>query len=140
MKSLIKNVKVTNMSKNEMVLFGIVFVATMLIMVSIADAGETQYDRIKDKCRYEWMSDYQMQEYCYKNQTTAMHKFVNQYRKYVEDFDPSKYKNAGEVPAEIRIIAGCFNNWRNEQFDTCDWQMVIYCIDNQFESYNRMKD
>jgi len=135
-----KKIKVTNMKKDEWILFGVVFVIAMAAMVSFANADDSQYSRIKDHCRTQWLTDYEMQEYCYKNQVTAMHKVADRYYPYTKDFDMADYDHIADVLAETVIVLTCLMKWRDKSFDTWNWQMVLYCCDNQFKAYNRMKD
>jgi hypothetical protein len=76
----------------------------------------------KEHCRTEWPTDFQMQEYCLKQQAAGMLQF-----KQVSD-------ELGK-PFE-QTLEKCTEEWTKNRMP--DWQMIGYCATEQAKSYRAL--
>lgn len=83
----------------------------LALLVSINFANAAKAD-IRSKCFQKWNTDYQMVEYCIKEQTEAS----------------SKLQRTPSSPIQSK----CISKWGQ------DYQMVNYCIEQQSGSANRL--
>lgn len=109
-----------------------VLVMACLLVTPFAYAGELE--KMKKYCSSEWPGDWQMIEFCYNNQVESFLGVMEDYKKY-----QNGAKTVEESSDEFMIILRCLSEWDLPQFDTHDWQMVEFCVDNQFKSYSKMK-
>ena len=100
--------------------------------VSLVHAGTEEY------CANKWPDDFQMRDYCQNQQIEAKQ----------ELFSIAKSKGLikeGSLSASStgddheKIINRCMRKWENSRFKTYDFNMVVYCIKQQFEAYDRLK-
>ena len=111
----------------------------ILVCVFLLAANIVQAD-LKAYCVDKWSDDYEMQEYCLDNQREAnseLFDFARRNNLLDSDGTLSTSPSGGAVE---RIVNGCMNKWELPKFDTFDFEMVMYCTNNQFEAYKRMNN
>ena len=111
-----------------------ILVTTIFILYSIfgiALAGTKEY------CANKWSDDYQMREYCAKQQINANQELfsIAESKGLIKNGTLSTSPSGGDYE---KIVNRCMNKWKNRQFKTYDFTMVVYCIKQQFESYEKV--
>jgi len=103
---------------------------------SIADSNMNA----KKRCMVKWATDYEMVEYCYTNQVEANIKFFEKYyKRYVTPYVKNGKFRVADLPEEGKICVMCLEKWKDEKFNTCDWEMVHYCTERNINAYHRIK-
>lgn len=91
---------------------------------------------IKGYCANKWPNDYQMREHCENQQIEANQELfaIAEEKGLVQNghLSASPSGNATE-----KIINRCMNKWEKKRFQTYDFTMVVYCIEQQFNAFNR---
>lgn len=81
-------------------------------------------------CKNEWPSDYQMEEYCRKQQLDGLRSLNARI---------ASYKSSGGKPEVLEaILRKCGEDWYNATAQTNDYQMWDYCVKQQVEAAKRM--
>jgi len=91
---------------------------------------------IREFCANKWPNDYSMREYCENEQGKANRKLFDIARKkgLVKNDRLSVSPKGGD---HEKIIIRCMNKWEKSRFQTYDFTMVVYCIEQQFEAYDK---
>ena len=99
-----------------------------LIMTNFAMAGT------EELCADKWPNDYRMRNYCQDQQNGGNQELFSIARSkgLVKDGRLSASPNGGDYE---KIIYQCMSKWESVRFDTFDYRMVVYCINQQFEAY-----
>lgn len=85
---------------------------------------------ISSKCEKEWPTDFEMQEYCIKQQVEGQAEILEYVSRYNVDLD-NKSSAASLTTAEV-ILVKCFSEWDGDN------KMIAYCIEKQEESALRL--
>ena len=106
--------------------------------VSSKDKSKSNSTGTKGYCANKWPNDFQMREYCEKQQIEANQELfsIAKSKGLVKDGTLSTSPSGGDYE---KIINHCMNKWENSQFQTYDFTMVVYCIKQQFSSYEKVK-
>jgi len=85
---------------------------------------------IEGFCANKWPNDYRMRDYCQKQQIEGNQELFAIAKKagLVKDGTLSTSPQGGKIE---RIINHCMRKWKNERFQTYDYRMVVYCINQQ---------
>ena len=104
----------------------IIFIS--LLFANFAIAGTEEY------CADKWPDDYRMRNYCQEQQNEGNRKLFSIARDkgLVKDGKLSASPNGEDYE---KIIYQCMSKWELARFNTYDYKMVVYCIDQQFEAY-----
>ena len=112
-----------------------IFIFTLLFFIPVKTVEANE----KDYCANKWPTDYQMREYCEDQQNSANNKLFSlaESNGLVKNgrLSPSSNGNDHE-----RIIYRCMKKWEQPSFETYDFTMVVYCIEQQFDAYNKTTD
>ncbi len=103
-------------------------VMSSLIFVNISIAGTEEY------CADKWPNDYRMRDYCQEQQIDGNQKLfsIAKDKGLVNHGNLSASPDGGDYE---KIIYQCMSKWELVRFKTYDYNMVVYCIDQQFEAY-----
>jgi len=110
---------------------------TLLILAFASPAGAITY---KEGCAKKWRGDYQMQQFCLEQQSEAYDEFFRWMteRGWVKNksIDTSLIPETGPYPT---ILSHCWSKWGQSFYGIADYQMVMFCIEQQEKAYNRIK-
>ncbi len=98
--------------------------------------SEGEPSGIKGFCANKWPSDYQMREYCEKQQIEGNQELfaIAEEHGLVTNGNLSASPTGNTIE---KIINRCMNKWEKAQFKTYDFTMVTYCVKQQIQSYRR---
>lgn len=89
--------------------------------------GDEHLDaKVKENCKLEWQTDYQMIKYCIDQQYEAWGKVSARLSKYPEGSE------------ERNIVSRCAAEWPGTT-GGFDFTMVEYCSENQTKAYRELK-
>lgn len=110
----------------------------MLILSSLILSAQLN-DVSKQKCKSyaynKWGTDYEMVQYEYNKQVEAGDEFFVYYSIY----NCGAAKEEKDVSDECMILIEAFAKWSNERTGYVEWDMVVYEVKKQLESYNNLK-
>jgi hypothetical protein len=91
---------------------------------------------IKGFCANKWPSDYQMREYCEKQQIEGNQELfaIAEKNGLVKNGSLSASPKGNAIE---KIFIRCMNKWEKDQFKTYDFTMVVYCVKQQIQAYRR---
>ena len=103
---------------------------------TVDSSSSKKLSGVKGYCANKWPNDYQMREYCENQQIEANQELftIAEEKGLVKNGHLSA--SATGTTAE-KIINRCMNKWEQKRFQTYDFPMVVYCIKQQFNAYNR---
>ena len=107
-------------------IFAAAILTAILSTTSLADEPQVLQE-IRANCAAEWADDFVMQDYCIKQQVEALITFN-------EDF----YDLARENAVIGGIVGRCAVEWPGKVAGF-DYVMVLYCVQQQVEAYNRLQ-
>ncbi len=109
---------------------------TLLAMILIALIPTALYAGFKEFCAGKYPGDYEMQEYCYKQQLEAMHKLHKLLDRYnVLTIQPDGRVKLNPPPSGgvyREIFSNCISKWKD------DHTMQLYCFEKQAAAYQRL--
>ncbi len=120
---------------------GVVFGATLVLLLGSTVYASDDTDSIKDYCSGLYKSDHTMIRYCYDNQIKAYHSVDKSYSHYIDKYiidGVSQLEDMGNDP-EAMIIINCLDRWNVDEYRTYNFPLVKYCIEGQFRDYNYLK-
>ncbi len=89
-----------------------------------------------DFCTNKWPNDYKLREDCQNQQIEAQKELFAIAKK--EGLVKNGALSAGSIGSDKeKKINRCMSKWRNTQFKTYDYKMVVYCIKQKLESYSK---
>lgn len=83
-------------------------------------------------CRSKYPDNYRMINYCYDRQIRSAHNVYVYWNKYVK---PYKH-DLENMPDRSMIVYRCVAKWQIDEYDTCNFPMIKYCIENEFKAYD----
>ena len=85
---------------------------------------------IEGFCANKWPNDYKMRDYCQEQQLEGNQELfaIAEAAGLVKDGTLSTSPQGGKVE---KIINHCMRKWKNSKFQTYDYKMVVYCIEQQ---------
>ena len=96
-----------------------------LIIFDKYNTSEFFQEGVQIRCQEEWPGDFRMQKHCQNNQ----------YEGYENFWDTaSSFRSLSREDANLAIY-GCIKDWVDK---TPDWQMLAYCIKNQYEAFQEL--
>jgi len=102
-----------------------------LLITTFAIAGTEEF------CANKWPNNYKMRGYCQEQQNEGNRELFSIARSkgLVKDGRLSASRSGGD---HEKIISQCMSKWELARFDTYDFKMVVYCINQQFEAYAKI--
>jgi len=106
------------------------WIVFQLFLVGIALAGTAEY------CTDKWPNDYQMRDYCQEQQGEAQQRLfsIGKKKGLGKNGSLSATNSGGDYE---KIINRCMSKWELARFGTYDFEMVVHCINQQFEAYEK---
>lgn len=116
-----------------------IIITIMIMLFSIAafcQLNEAGRAKVKDYAKSKWGTDYEMVQYEYNVQLEACAEFFKLYDKFGCGFYSGKEE---KISDECMILIEAFAKWTDENSAWVEWDMVVYEVKKQLESYNNLK-
>lgn len=108
-----------------------------ILLIAIILFPKIALSGIREYCEDQWPENYEMIEYCEDSQYEALKKF-NQYAENLGLVKDNVIHASSDGSDGERIIYKCMEEWESPLFDTYNYEMVVYCIEGQFDAHNRL--
>ena len=108
----------------------VIAIIVQFIIVTFSMAGTEEF------CADKWPNDYKMRIYCQEQQNEGNQKLfsIAKAKGIVKNGHLSASPNGNDYE---KIIYQCMAKWELSRFNTYDFKMVVYCINQQFDAYTK---
>ena len=105
---------------------------TYTVIIAIILFQNVAFSGTREYCEDQWPDDYQKVGKCENTQYEALKKFY-QYAENLGLIDDGVVKASNKGDAREKIMHKCMSKWERPLFHTYDYQMIVRCIESQFE-------